>query len=102
MKLEKENKKELFHLYWIIQGIILMFGIKGIGNLPLIGGSYLITITILNVFFNNKFLKTVIISMYLIYSCIYILASIYIIPLAILIIGFFNFIYIFIMKDLEP
>jgi len=25
-----------------------------------------------------------------------------IIPLAILIIGFFNFIYIFIMKDLEP
>jgi len=48
--------------------------------------------------------------MYLIYSCIYILASIYImmmidfniIPLAILIIGFFNFIYIFIMKDLEP
>ena len=54
MKLEKENKKELFHLYWIIQGIILMFGIKGIGNLPLIGGSYLITITILNVFFNNE------------------------------------------------
>ena len=110
MKLEKENKKELFHLYWIIQGIILMFCIKGIGNLPLIGGSYLITITILNVFFNNKFLKTVIISMYLIYSCIYILASIYImmmidfniIPLALLIIGFFNFIYIFIMKDLEP
>ena len=41
MKLEKENKKELFHLYWIIQGIILIFGIKGIGNLPLIGGSYL-------------------------------------------------------------
>lgn len=110
MKLEKENKKELFHLYWIIQGIILIFGIKGIGNLPLIGGSYLITITILNVFFNNKFLKTIIISMYLIYSCIYILASIYImmmidfniIPLAILIIGSFNFIYIFIMKDLEP
>lgn len=110
MRLKKENKKVLLHLYWIIQGISYVFGIKGIGELSLIGGSFLIAITILKICVNNKFLNILFIIMYLIYSCLFLLTWMYItkmigfniILFIFLIIGVFNFVCIYFMKDIEP
>lgn len=106
MNLKKENKKYLVFLYWMIQGLIWIFCIDGIGNLSLIGGSYLIATTTLKVLVDNKLLNILINIMYLIYSCIYMLICVCgimmidfnIIMLAMLAIGFFNFVFIYIAK----
>lgn len=52
--------KYLVFIYWMIQGLIWIFCIDGIGNLSLIGGSYLIAITTLKVLVANKLLNILI------------------------------------------
>lgn len=107
MTFKKGNWKYLLPLYWIIQGLILIFCIDGIGGLSLIAGSFLIAITIFKLLVNNRCLNTLSISLYLIYSCIYMSACVCVMIMvdfnvvlwAMLTIGFLNFIITLLMSE---
>lgn len=107
MTFKEGNWKYLLPLYWIIQGLILMFCIDGMGGLLLIAGSFLIAITVFKLLDNSRYITILSISLYLIYSCIYVSACVCVMIMvdfnvvlwAMLTIGFLNFIITLLMSE---
>lgn len=84
-----------------------MFCIDGMGGLLLIAGSFLIAITVFKLLDNSRYITILSISLYLIYSCIYVSACVCVMIMvdfnvvlwAMLTIGFLNFIITLLMSD---
>lgn len=84
-----------------------MFCIDGMGGLLLIAGSFLIAITVFKLLDNSRYITILSISLYLIYSCIYVSACVCVMIMvdfnvvlwAMLTIGFLNFIITLLMSE---